>query len=1366
MLRRLGVRGKILATLATPVLVLVMLAVYIVGESVLVARTAAQTATIVEALKYQDEAGTAFAQERALAIAARAGSEEALAMLTQGIPELDDEGNPTGKMLPSAQDQTNAAIEARDDAFRGMDVSGLDPLVGESVEATMADADKRDRLQELAANRQLTEGAIAKEYSAYIEGALNVARQLSDTSDDRKLALRLDAFITLEEAMLTNTLERPFATIYITKMMQGATAENGGISTSDITNLATLANTLNLQVEQAQRFMDRLDYGFNVAPLTGDYLTGHTAFAESAAAPNSVWFPGFRAGSDQWIIENREVRDELREDAFAWAQAEADLASQRALATAVGALVVVVISVMTALVIARGLVSPLRRLTEAAGDVRDRLPTLVEQVSVPGQGPSLDLEPIAIESFDEVGQLAAAFNDVNRTTIEVAREQAALRGSIAEMFVNVARRDQVLLNRQLAFLDDLERSEEDATTLSNLFRLDHLATRMRRNAESLLVLAGIDSGRRVRQPMPVSDVIRTASSEIELYDRVRLNLVVDPMMLGHNALNAAHLLAELLENATMFSEPHTPVEVITARDDYGVTIAVRDHGLGMTPDEIAEATRKVASHSASDAVGAQRLGLFVVGRLADRLGARVDFGPGIDGSGTQVSVHFPAVLFVPDSAVPLPQPTDPLEATTQAAASRYGSSPVPASLPGSSPVATITASSTTTMPMQSSGQPLAGGSMRTPISPYATSATPMVAPEPPVAVPVDLDALTDGTTALGMPRRRPSRGPETSATPSQSGPMQTATGSIVLPPLVTPDLQSDPGEDTWSPPAQVSPAPASLPSRSRSASPQESVAPLFEDTTPVAPVLDVDQRSALFSSFRSLNTIAVDESPQSLQLDPVTQDPGSLPGAGPDTDVMRFPSGGDQPRAQQQGGGYSQPPQGYPRAQESYVRPQDGYGAGAQGFSPQSSGFGSEGRPDEDVPDDLRFEALPAFEELMENLPTRRSVRESTKTGSIPKRGVFGRKPNGQPLTGELQAYRPTEPTPVSQPVPAVELPTVSYPQADGRPATGYQQQVRPPAATQAQHQVQQPAQPALAFQSAPAPQPAATGISDPVYQQGFHEGYQKALVEAQRQPSSSPYTSAVPVAEPAMSPLPVAEPVQDAYSFVPAQPQEPQPFAPAPAPVPARYSSPVTEIVPIAPQPTAPLPTGPAPDRTVAAQQPDVYREPYPTGAVYDPGYAEPAPLTRRAPAEESLDPLDPGYIRDSVEARSEWMASAVLYEEMTSLLRRGAYQEDDVVPENDTYRPASLTPEVSAGLTRRTRGASGTGVSESVDRLSARIERDPEQLRARLSAFQSATVRGRTEAQDGPGTEHESGNQDGGASTWAPSTMNHVPDSAPQSR
>jgi hypothetical protein len=285
------------------------------------------------------------------------------------------------------------------------------------------------------------------------------------------------------------------------------------------------------------------------------------------------------------------------------------------------------------------------------------------------------------------------------------------------------------------------------------------------------------------------------------------------------------------------------------------------------------------------------------------------------------------------------------------------------------------------------------------------------------------------------------------------------------------------------------------------------------------------------------------------------------------------------------------------------------------------------------------------------------------------------------------------------------------------------------------------------------AQQPAA----DPTYQRGYQEGYQRALQES--------LTSAIPAVPDTPAgggtvPLPAAQPsapAQGSNPFVDAAPRAAAAPAPAPERAPTSFaSSPATEAVPMA---TAQQ-SFEAPARE--------FSEPYPTGAVYDPTYGSPAPLAKRAAGTDGdgKDPLDPEYVRDSVEARSEWTASAVLYEEMTSLLRRGAFQEDDV-KENDSYRPATVSTEVAnGGLTRRTRGASGTGADPTVERLSARIDRDPEQLRSRLSAFQSATARGRSEAVDEGGSEHENGKKVDGDSTWAPSTVNHVPDSAPQSR
>ncbi|WP_344102330.1 ATP-binding protein [Myceligenerans crystallogenes] len=1341
-----------------PALVMIIAASFITWTAIERALTAQQTAELVEALELQDDAGTAFAQERALMILASADcpsgdepcqAERAKMLLVNGTPE-EKNGEPVknkdGEIkyaLPSAQEMTTAALDKRDQQFKSLSTNFLDPRVQAAIDQAIYDRTEVAEVQGKVRDGQIAEGTVTKAYNIFIDDSVNVMTQLADTTADRDLGERIRAHQLLDELMLTNTYERPLISNLIT---QAVVAQEKDEELNPAYELRALNEiTLgNIQFNQTNEALDKLPGESQAPPMDGSLGTVRDILLQGGGVEGVLnqraLIPAFATESDAWVQEARVVRDGVRQDALRLAQAQAQEAFNQALVTggiAVGALA---FSIITALVIARRLVSPLRRLTQAAGVVRDRLPTLVEQVSVPGQGPTMNLDPISVESSDEIGQLAAAFNDVNRTTIEVAREQAALRGSIAEMFVNVARRDQVLLNRQLAFLDDLERSEEDPTTLSNLFRLDHLATRMRRNAESLLVLAGIDSGRRVRQPMPVSDVIRTASSEIELYDRVRLNLVTDPMMLGHNALNAAHLLAELLENATNFSEPHTPVEVATERTEEFVTVTVRDHGLGMTPEEIAEANSKVASHAASDAVGAQRLGLFVVGRLADRLGASVEFATGSDGNGTIVTVRFPAVLFLPDSSMPLPQPTDPLEASTQAAAARMGGG-----APNGAPVSPVApaAPGTTSFPGIESAPPAQRPQVAAPAAAFQTPAPmtgAMQQAEPPLAVPVDLDALTDGTTALGMPRRRQSPAANSQATGMQT----TPTGSIVLPELQTPqlgDVQSE--EAGWTPPQEVSRG-RSLPSRATAKKQQEDLAttstPVFEETSP-APV-NVDQRSALFSSFRSLSNADGGDS-QSLQLDPVAADPASLPG-GPDTDIMRFPAaGGSRPPTS------AVPTAARPMtAAQPQVRP---------GHVPPSAAFGAEPfGPGEGE----SYEALPAFEELMQDLPSRRSVRD-LKAPPAGKRGLFGRRP-GQPATGELRAYQP-EGGPFADQAPIGALPQEAPVPSGADVATAGVAAAAGYAA--GSHAGSAPTSP-------PAPQ-------EETYQRGYQEGYQRALEETRAH---------------AVVPAPGAYDAPDVPDALTVPRAPVQPPAPATSPLDPRSSrvlvaGPATEAVPMppadatrppvaerAPAPAARVPATetPAPISlpSSAPARPES-RDSAGTGAVYDPSsYGEPAPLARHTAGADSdgQNPLDPSYVRDSVEARSEWMASATLYEEMTSLLNRGAYQEDDVKSAS-LYEPESVAAAPAtapAGLTRRERGASGTGADPVSDgKHSARIERDPEQLRSRLSAFQSATARGREEAVDQSGTEHDPGtNYDGGDSTWSLSTMNDVPDSAPQSR
>lgn len=347
---------------------------------------------------------------------------------------------------------------------------------------------------------------------------------------------------------------------------------------------------------------------------------------------------------EEELVVQEPIRADLLERIDARASSLLQTSLLQTLATALITIATTIASIVVAIQIARRITGPLRRLTTTATAVRQELPRLVERVAMPGETVDVTEVQIPVESEDEVGRLAEAFNSVNAATLSVAAEQAALRGSISEMFVNVARRDQVLLNRQLASIDEMERTEEDPETLTKLFALDHLATRMRRNSESLLVLAGIDTGRRLRRPMPLSDVIRTASSEIELYERVQLELDADPSMLGHSALTAAHMFAELLENATVFSDPGTPVVVRTMTSDGSFVVTVTDSGIGMNAQEVQEANARVASTAASEILGAQRLGLFVVGRIARRVGARVEISSR-EGEGTVATVIMPSSLF-------------------------------------------------------------------------------------------------------------------------------------------------------------------------------------------------------------------------------------------------------------------------------------------------------------------------------------------------------------------------------------------------------------------------------------------------------------------------------------------------------------------------------------------------------------------------------------------------------------------------------------------------------------------------------------------------------------------------------------------------
>ena len=302
---------------------------------------------------------------------------------------------------------------------------------------------------------------------------------------------------------------------------------------------------------------------------------------------------------------------------------------------------------MITIIVARSMVRPLRKLRTGALEVAGlRLPETVRRMSeTDGEGVPLEVEPIDVDSSDEIGEVARAFDQVHREALRLAANEAALRGNVNAMFVNLSRRSQSLVERQIRLIDDLEQGEQDPERLSSLFQMDHLATRMRRNSENLLVLAGHEESRRWNQPVALVDVLRAALSEIEQYERVTLNVQPGIAVRGQAVSDVVHLTAELVENATSFSAAETPVTIAGhLLSSGGVLLEITDQGVGMGAEEMAHANWRLDNPPVVDVAVSRRMGLFVVARLAARHGIRVRLRPAASGG-------LIALVWLPDEAI-------------------------------------------------------------------------------------------------------------------------------------------------------------------------------------------------------------------------------------------------------------------------------------------------------------------------------------------------------------------------------------------------------------------------------------------------------------------------------------------------------------------------------------------------------------------------------------------------------------------------------------------------------------------------------------------------------------------------------------------
>ncbi|MFG2462337.1 nitrate- and nitrite sensing domain-containing protein [Streptomyces sp. NPDC048523] len=362
----------------------------------------------------------------------------------------------------------------------------------------------------------------------------------------------------------------------------------------------------------------------------------------------------------------------------------------KAAAVGVLGLIALLFSLVLSVRVGRGLIRDLRQLRLEAHEASGvRLPSVMRRLSV-GEQVDIETEVPRLEyDKNEMGEVGQALNTLQRAAVEAAVKQAELRAGVSEVFVNLARRSQVLLHKQLTLLDTMERRTEDTDELADLFRLDHLTTRMRRHAEGLVILSGAAPSRQWRKPVQLMDVVRAAVAEVEDYERIEVRRLPRVAVTGPAVADLTHLVAELLENATVFSPPHTAVQVLGERVANGFTLEIHDRGLGMAADALLDANLRLAETPEFELSDTDRLGLFVVSRLAQRQNVRVSLQPSPYG-GTTAVVFIPEALLtddVPDTngiGFRLDRPRPPKEAELEQSR-RVALTRGPAQLPGMPP---------------------------------------------------------------------------------------------------------------------------------------------------------------------------------------------------------------------------------------------------------------------------------------------------------------------------------------------------------------------------------------------------------------------------------------------------------------------------------------------------------------------------------------------------------------------------------------------------------------------------------------------------------------------------------------------------------
>ncbi|HEX8931499.1 MAG TPA: nitrate- and nitrite sensing domain-containing protein, partial [Actinomycetota bacterium] len=526
-----------------------------------------------------------------------------------------------------------------------LDARSLAPEAKDKLSSALGDLNGLDDLRHDIGGHGIGAPGALDIYNTAVADLLNANRELIGRISDPDLAQAVGAFVSVSRITELAALERELVSGVLANGSFGAGQYRSFTSTVATRSVLQSEFQAAATPEQREVFVQTV-VGPEVqrAKELQNTVVASEGNGKLAVDPNQWW-----TVTSAEIDLMHQVAQRLGASAVSRSRAIENSANLRAAADSLAVLLVLALAAGLSLMVARSMLRPLRLLERSAKDVaQNRLPGVVAKLQrSSGEAPDLshEIEPVTVPSRDEVGEVAAAFNAVNEVAVRVAAEQAALRMSIGDIFLNLARRSQALIDRQLELIDELE-EEADSRTLASLFQLDHLATRMRRNAENLIVLSGAEPPRRWTQPIPLGEVIRGAIAEVEDYQRVALVPMEDVAVPGHAGADIIHLLSELIENATSFSPPGTVVRVGGQPAATGYIVEVEDRGLGMSDEELVEANERLANPPAIDFAVSRMLGLFVVSRLARRYGIRVQLRHSSYG-GITAMVMLPASVVLP-----------------------------------------------------------------------------------------------------------------------------------------------------------------------------------------------------------------------------------------------------------------------------------------------------------------------------------------------------------------------------------------------------------------------------------------------------------------------------------------------------------------------------------------------------------------------------------------------------------------------------------------------------------------------------------------------------------------------------------------------